>query len=162
MKRLRLFLAVLAVGVVGLCAEEAKPKFGLAADNRIAAQAIVNDLMARYPSLVTAGIHAVAPGAKVQAIIASTLNVIGKPSDPEDVDVGAHGCTQLVPNLKVGKFGVMLPLRDHSGHDIGALALAFKYHDGDDQVKLFAAATDIRNALAPKITALADLFVPTH
>ncbi len=153
---------MLALGFAALRAEEAKPKFGLAAENHIGAQTMVNDLMARYPALVTAGIHAVAPGAKTQAIIASTLNVIGKPSDPEDVDVGARGCTQLVPNLKVGKFGVMLPLRDRAGQDIGALALAFKYRDGDDQVKLFAAATAIRNELAPKIAALADLFAPTR
>ena len=65
-----------------------------------------------------------------------------------------------MPNVKLGKFGVMLPLHDRAGHDIGALALAFQYRDGDDQVKLFAEATAIRNALAPRLATLAELFGP--
>jgi hypothetical protein len=160
--RFPLLFAALALGLAGVRAGDTKPVYGLAADNQIQAQALVNDLMARYPHLVTAGIHAVPPGGNSQKIIASTLNVIGKPSDPEDVDVGARGCTQLVPNVKLGKFGVMLPLRDRAGRDIGALALAFKYRDGDDQVQLFAEATAIRNAIAPQIRALADLFALIH
>lgn len=155
-----LVLLLIELGALGARAEEAKSKYGLAADNKISAQALVNELMAQHPDLVTAGIHAVSPGSETQTIIASTLNVIGKQSDPEDVDVGARGCTQLVPNVKLGKFGVMLPLLDREGREIGALALAFKYHDGDDQVRLFAEATAIRNQVARRISALADLFAP--
>ena len=157
-----LLFTALSLGLACGRADDAKPKFGLAADNKIFAQTLVNDLMARYPHLVTAGIHAVPPGNEAQTIIASTLNVIGKKSDPEDVDVGAHGCTQLVPNVKLGKFGVMLPLRDQAGRDVGALALAFKYRDGDDQVQLLAEATAIRNEVAPRIRALVDLFAPVR
>jgi hypothetical protein len=155
-------LALLTLPLGRVSRAEEKPNYRAAADNKIFAQTLVNDLMAQYPDLVTAGIHAVPPGGSAQMIVASTLNVIGKKSDPEDVDVGAKGCTQLVPNVKLGKFGVMLPLRDRSGKDIGALALAFKYHDGDDQVALFAEATAIRNKLAPQIARLADLFEPGH
>jgi hypothetical protein len=161
----RRFRLLIAVGLVGLLtfpahADEAKPKFGQAAANKISAQILVNDLMAQHPDLVTAGIHAIAPGGEAPAIIASTLNVIGKKSDPEDVDVGARGFTQIVPNAKLGKIGVMLPLHDREGRRIGALALAFKYRDGDDQVAAFAEATAIRNQVAQRIARLADLFAP--
>lgn len=136
-------------------------KFGLAADNKIFAQTLVNRIMAANPTLLTAGMHCVAPGGDVQTIIASTLNVIGKPSDPPDVEVGVQGFTHLNPNLKVPKLGVMLPLHDRAGRRIGALALAFKYREGEDQVKYFAEATAIRDRVAQEIPSLADLFVAT-
>jgi len=136
------------------------PKYGLAADNKIFAQSLVNQMMASNPTLLTAGMHCVPPGSEKQQIVASTLNVIGKPSDPEDVEVGAQGFTHLNPNLKIPKLGIMLPLHDRSGKIIGALALAFKYHEGEDQVKYFAEASAIRDRVAQEIPTLADLFVP--
>jgi hypothetical protein len=155
--RLALLVAALAGVRVSLVGAGA-PKFGLAADNPIVAQALVTKIMAAHPTLLTAGMHCVAPGADKSHIIASTLNVIGKPSDPEDLDVGAKGFTTISPNLKVPKLGIMLPLHDRSGKIIGALALAFKYQAGEDQVKYFAEATAIRDEVAREIPALADLF----
>ncbi len=134
----------------------AEIKYGLAADNRIKAQQLVNKVMAENPTLVAAGIHCVAPGADRQSIVASTLNVIGKPSDPEDV---LHGNTTIAPSSKAPKLGIMLPLRDSTGKDIGSLALQFKYQPGDDQVKCFAAASAIRDGVARQIPDLASLFV---
>ena len=152
----------LSLGVVASAARaDEKPVYRTGAENHIVAQTIVDSLLHAYPDLVTAGIHAVPPNGDHSMIIASTLSVIGKTSDPEDVDVAVRGFTQLVPNTKLGKFGVMLPLLDREGHRIGALGLALKYHDGDDQVHLFARATEIRNALAPRIATLAALFEST-
>jgi hypothetical protein len=54
----------------------------------------------------------------------------------------------------------MLPLHDRAGKEIGSLALQFKYPAGADQVKCFATATAIRDQLAERIPALADLFAP--
>jgi hypothetical protein len=136
------------------------PKYGLAAGNHIEAQRLVNEIMASNPNLVSAGMHCVPRDGGPQSIIASTLNVIGKPSDPPDVDVGQHGETIISPNMKIPKLGVMLPLRDREGHDIGALALAFKFPAGADQVKCFATATEIRNQVAQRIPSLAALFAP--
>lgn len=155
--KLTVGLAVLLLGPSALRAGDA-PKFGLAADNHIYAQQLVNEIMAANPGLVAAGLHCVPAGGDKQAIIASTLNVIGKPSDPEDV---LHGATTIVPSPKAPKLGVMLPLHDRTGKEIGSLALQFKYQPGDDQVKCFAAATAIRDGVARQIPALADLFKPT-
>jgi hypothetical protein len=148
-----ILLVILTLGCTALPAADSK--YGLAADNRIRAQALVAEIMAANPELLTAGMHCVPPGGQAQAIIASTLNVIGKPSDPEDI---LHGSTIIVPNLKVPKLGIMLPLHDSAGKEIGSLALQFKFQPGQDQVKYLAQATAIRDQVAKKIPALGDLF----
>ena len=147
------YLALLAaltgflLGAAALRAADA-PKYGLAADNNIRAQQIVNEVMTANPHLVAAGLHCVPPGGDKQAIIASSLNVIGKPSDPEDV---LHGATTIAPSTKAPKLGIMLPLHDQTGKEIGSLALQFKYQAGEDQVKYFAEATTIRDRVfSPK------------
>jgi len=139
----------------------AKPAWGKAADNKIFAQQLVSRLVAQEPKLLTAGMHCVAPDGTAMTIIASTLDVIGKPSDPNDVDVGERGFTLISPNPPKAKIGVMMPLHDHSGKLIGALALAFKYRDGDDQAKYFAEAIVIRDRVAQEIPDLAALFAKT-
>lgn len=144
------------LGAAGLTA--ADTKFGLAADNRVRAQELVREIMAANPGLLTAGMHCVPPDGGKQTIIASTLNVIGKPSDPEDI---LRGSTTISPNLKVPKLGIMLPLRDRTGKEIGSLGLAFKYQAGEDQVKYLAEATAIRDRVAQHIPTLASLFEST-
>jgi hypothetical protein len=133
------------------------PKYTHAADNHIYAQQLVTEIMAAHSDLVAAGLHCVPVGGDKQAIIASTLDVIGKPSDPEDI---LHGATTIAPSHKAPKLGVMLPLLDHSGKEIGSLALQFKYQSGEDQVKYLAEATAIRDHVSQQIPALADLFNP--
>jgi hypothetical protein len=147
------------VAVAGLRA--ATPTHGKAADNKIQAQALVVKLMADNPELFTAGMHAVAPSSHVQTIIASTLNVIGKPSDPPELGVVADGETILSPNLKVPKLGVMMPLHDRSGKRIGALALAFRFPAGKDEVACLAKSIAIRDRLAQEIPSLDTLFTAT-
>jgi hypothetical protein len=157
-KHRRLFLlAALAAFLSGAATLHAAEgaKCGLAADNKIRAQQIVNELMTANPHLVAAGLHCVPPGSDKQAIIASSLNVIGKPSDPEDV---LHGATTIAPSTKAPKLGIMLPLHDQTGKEIGSLALQFKYQAGEDQVKYFAEATALRDRVAQEIPALANLF----
>ena len=143
-------------GGTGLRATDA-PKYTHAADNHIYAQKLVTEIMTAHPGLVAAGLHCVPASGDKQAIIASTLDVIGKPSDPEDV---LNGATTIVPSRKAPKLGVMLPLLDRSGKEIGSLALQFKYQSGEDQVKYLAEATAIRDHVARQIPAWADLFKP--
>jgi hypothetical protein len=150
---LRIFI-ILLLGSVVLPAADA-PKYGAAADNHMFAQKLVTEIMAANPGLVAVGLHCVAPGGDHQKIIASTLNVIGKPSDPEDI---LHGGTTIAPSKKAPKLGIMLPLHDRAGKEIGSLALQFKYQAGEDQIKYFAEATVIRDHVAQQIPSLADLF----
>ncbi len=150
-------LTIALLGALTLRAADT-PKYTHAADNHIYAQKLVAEIMTANPGLVTAGLHCVPAGGDRQAIIASTLDVIGKPSDPEDV---LHGATTIVPSRKAPKLGIMLPLLDHAGKEIGSLALQFKYQAGEDQVKYLAEATVIRDHVAREIPALADLFTTT-
>ncbi len=150
---LLLWVCACTLGAAGLKA--ADTKFGLAADNRIRAQQLVREIMAANPGLLTAGMHCVPPNGDRQIIIASTLNVIGKPSEAEDI---LRGSTTIAPNLKVPKLGIMLPLHDQTGKEIGSLGLAFKYQAGEDQVKYLAQATTIRDRVAQQIPTLASLF----
>ena len=154
-------LIALLVSLLLPASLRAASPYGLAADNKIRAQSIVNSLMAEHPELVSAGMHCVRPGEASQSIVASTLNVIGKPSDPPDIDVGQHGETIISPSSKAPKLGVMLPLKDAQGHLIGALALAFQYTAGEDQTRAFLMATSIRDSLQRTIPSLESLFEPT-
>lgn len=158
---MKTFLRTLAFFLVAgwtATALQAAPTYGQAADNKIQAQALVMKLMADHPELFTAGMHAVAPSSHVQTIIASTLNVIGKPSDPPEIGVAAEGETILSPNRKVPKLGIMMPLHDRSGKRIGALALAFRFPAGEDSVACYAKAVAIRDQLAQQIPSLDALF----
>jgi hypothetical protein len=141
----------ICAGTISAAGLAADGKFGQAADNRIQAQQLVREIMTANPGLLTAGMHCVPPGGEKQTIIASTLNVIGKPSDPEDI---LRGSTTISPNL----LGIMLPLQDRTGKEIGSLGLAFKYQAGEDQVKYLAQATAIRDRVAQQIPTLASLF----
>jgi hypothetical protein len=158
---LRAIALIIAAGSAITGLQAAAPAYGNAADNHIRAQVLVAKLMADNPDLFTAGMHCVPPTGHAQAIIASTLNVIGKPSDPPDVGVGTDGETILSPNLKVPKLGVMLPLHDRSGKRIGALALAFRFPAGRDEVACLAKSMAIRDRLAQDIPSLDTLFTVT-
>ena len=150
--------ACLVLPATGLHAGE---RYGRAADNRIYAQSLVNEILAHDRELLWAGMHGVAPGSDQHTIIASTLDVIGKQDEDSDVLVATEGRSALVPNLKLSKLGVMLPLKDASGQLIGALALAFRYPSRDvDEARLFSKATAIRDRVAKRIPAFSDLFRP--
>ncbi|MBX3749950.1 MAG: hypothetical protein KF897_07675 [Opitutaceae bacterium] len=152
--QLAFVVAVFLGGSTLLMATES-PQYGLAAQNHIYAQKLVNDIASSHPELVAVGLHCVPPGDSRQSIVASTLNVIGKPSDPEDI---VHGSTTIAPSNKAPKLGIMMPLHDRAAQEIGSLALQFKYQKGDDQVKLLAQATVIRDRVAREIPDLAGLF----
>jgi len=155
--KLTIIILILCAGIANAFAADGQ--YGLAVDNHIRAQKLVVEIMAANPELVGAGLHCAPPGGAKQAIIASTLNVIGKPSDPEDI---LHGSTTIAPSTKAPKLGIMLPLHDQSGREIGSLALQFKYQTGGDQVRLLAEATAIRDRVAQQIPNLAELFHSTQ
>ena len=130
-----------------------------AADNKTYGQALVRDIMQHHPELLTAGLHAIAPGETVQSIVASTLDRIGKKDDEGDLLVGEKGATVITPNLSdPPRLGILLPMLDASGKRIGALALAFKYHNVADEAKFYLESVAIRDDLAKKIPNVSILF----
>lgn len=154
---------MLGLGLYALTMAAEEKKVGKAADNKIHAQTLIFQMMADNPDLLIGGMHAVAPGASGQTMIASTLDRIGAEDDEGDISVGVGGRTILVPNLKnPPRFSMMIPLKDSSGKRIGALALAFKYRENEDETKIFLRGVAIRDQVAKKIPSLADLFVPSR
>ena len=132
--------------------------FGLAKDNDVYAQQLVDKTTRAHPFLYWVGIHAAPPGKADYVIIASTLDLIGKPSDPNDMDIGRSGVSLITPNAKKEKLGVMIPLKDRSGRIIGSLGMAFKYHEGDDQAEMYRKAAQIRDEIARDIPDHDSLF----
>ena len=139
----------------------AAPVLGKAADNKIYAQKLVNEVMAKNPDLLVVGFHAIAPGTTEQKMIASNLDRIGKDDDDDDKAVVNERKTICVPNAKEpNKFEIQVPMKDASGAIIGAYGFVFLYKAGDDEVELHRKGVVLRDQLAKKIPNLAALFAP--
>ena len=159
-----LILAGLSIGAAAFAADSAvDPSWRKAADNKIFAQQLVNELMAKYPDLVVVGLHATVPGAKVETMIATNLDRVGKVDDDDDIAVAPEHKTILAPNMKdPHKFEVQVPLKDTAGNFLGAAAgFVFKYQAGDNEVQLHVKALAIRDELARRTPNLAALLQPT-
>jgi len=157
--RLASLLFLSGFAVAGLPAAPADPSWGKAADNKILAQTLVNDVLAHHSELIILGIHSVAPGTKDETLIACNLDRIGKKDDDDDIAVATEGKMILAPNLKESnKFEVQLPLLDAQGRVVGSTGFVFHYHAGQDVVKLLQRALAIRADLATRIADHAALF----
>jgi len=158
--KLALVTAVLATAQLCIAADEpSDPSWKKAADNKIFAQTLVDSAKQSHSDLLVVGIHSNLPGTKDERMIACSLDRIGKVDDDDDKAGAVDGKTVLAPNLtEPDKFEILMPLKDKSGLRIGALALVFKYKQGDDEVKLLAKATKIRDGFAAKLGGADDLF----
>ncbi len=143
-------------------AEEVQANLGKAADNKIYAQQLVNQLMAMNDELLVVGLHAVVPGQKDETMIATNLDRVGKKDDDDDIAVANEHKTICGPNLKEStKFEVQVPLKDSKGNWLGAAAgFVFKYHTGDDEVVMHIKALKYRDYLAANTPDLATLLGP--
>ena len=151
-------VVILSLGATGLWAQQ---KLGMAADNKIYAQTLVNELMAKHSDLIIVGFHAIALGATDATKIATNEDKVGRKDEPDDLMVSQESKTILSPGLHgKDRFQVLLPLNDAAGNVIGALGLVFKYHDGDNDVDFLVKAKGIRDGLRKQIPSLADLFKP--
>ena len=163
-RHISLSLVALAAAVASLRAQatpEEQATWTKAADNKIYAQMLVNEVMATHPELLVVGFHAVAPGTKEQKMIATNLDRVGKKDDDDDIAVFAERKTILVPNAKEpNKFEVQIPMKDATGKIVGAYGFVYRYAAGDDEVAMLVKATALRDALAKKIPNHAALFKP--
>lgn len=157
-----LLLTISSVCLVALRAQDAAAaNWGKAADNKIYAQKLVNELMAKNPDLLVVGFHAIKPGEKDQKMIATNLDRVGKDDDDDDKAVVIERKTICVPNAKeANKFEVQVPMKDATGAIIGAYGFVFQYRAGDDEVEMHRKAIVLRDGLAKKIPNLAALFAP--
>jgi iron complex outermembrane receptor protein len=124
------------------------------------AQMLVNDLMRKHPDLLVVAMHATAPGAADNTIVATNLDRIGKMSDDDDLAVIRTNKPILAPMPDKGRYEVLLPLRDVSDKTMGALGIVFKYSAGQSESTFLDDATAMRNELQAVIPSVETLFEP--
>jgi len=152
--------------VCGTCAAQqaAQPEYIAPENNHIAAQKIVEEVIAQHKEIGIAAIHATKPGETVCKVIAINRQRIGRPSDDDDLQTLATGVEQF-HNLKdEGHFEVLSLLKDDSGHVIGLINLIFLFpvNTDADGTPFIAQAKAIRDGLQPRLHSVADLFRPTN
>lgn len=170
MKTLRPLIAAFTFIAVASLARAADPTpaematWKKPADNPILAQKLVNSLMAAHSELIVVGLHATAPGAKDQTMIATNLDRVGKADDDDDKAVSVEHKIILAPNLKdPAKFEVQVWLKDATGQQLTAAAgFVFKYKAGDSEIMMLTKALAFRDELARKTPTFEALFGPAE
>ena len=145
---------VSAAGALGLGATAARADTAVP---RTYAQALVDQVIGENPNVMVLGMHAVAPGTKDSAIIASNIGRIGKKDDDDDLDAFRKNAPVFEPVKEKHRYEVLLPMRDRSGEPIGVLGIV-SHWNGEDEKTFLLAATRIRDGLEDKIGSLAELF----
>jgi hypothetical protein len=153
MKTLRasgLCLLCIAIVVISATAQEK--------GNKIFAQKLVDDEIARHPDVIILALHVTPPNSSYNVIIASNIGRIGKKADEDDLRVIRTG----KPNLEINKTGdhfeVELPLQDKAGRIIGAAGVVFNYKPGDDKAALQKKAEQVRDEMRRQTPTTAKLF----
>ncbi|MDD3180592.1 MAG: hypothetical protein PHQ04_09600 [Opitutaceae bacterium] len=160
-----LVLVTLALGLVSSALSGAEqPGWINAADNKIHAQKLVNEQMAKFKNIDIKflGLHAVAPGEKEQKMIACTHDRINKPDSEDDYWVSQKHWTLVFQKLAEPEvIEVMIPLQDASGNVIGTACFIFKgFKTGDSEYPYYMRAVAMRNEMARATPSLAALFQP--
>jgi len=156
-------LSLLAAGFTPQAAvPSAPPAYGKAADNKIYAQQLVSELVARNPDLGGAGLHAIPPGGTDYEIVAQLRDLIGKKSSADDLDVINRDATKIYPFVIDGspRFSALAPLRDRAGNVIGLAVLSFHRRPGVDKLTVHTRLEAILAELATRIPDRSALFRP--
>jgi hypothetical protein len=162
---LKLVCSILTLGLLGaLWPVRAADELPLikAADNKIFAQKLVNEVMAANPDLMAIGLHAIPPGGTNQVVIAQTDDIIGKKDSAGDLEVTNLDQAKIYPATLGGKprMKVMIAWHDGAGRKIGLAVLSFKPGEGVTALSAHIKAAKILDGLAVKIPNLAALFQP--
>jgi hypothetical protein len=155
-----------AAWAAGQAAAPPHPKNWTAPTYKIFAQKLSDEIMAKHPELLSVTFHGVPPGMdKVYTMFAGSFpERIGNTDDPDDIDVQTKGITILDPRWHrkdpVGKFSVMMPLRDAAGENVGLIVFAYKNppDSGKGEREYLAQSTVMRDALQKQIPTYKGLF----
>lgn len=125
--------------------------------NKIYAQKLVDQALAKHPEVIILAMHVTPPDKTDNVIIASNIGRIGKKADEDDLRVIQTGKPNLERNTKGDHFEVELVLQDESGKTIGALGVVFMYKP-NNEAAFQKNAEQLRDELRSQITSLAKLF----
>jgi hypothetical protein len=171
-------LAVMMIGAApGYAADEipraastpTTPKNWVAPAYKMKAQALVDELVAGRPEIISITIHAIPPGkTDMYTMIAGTFpDRIGNESSPGDIITAKKGVTQVeskwgTENYKQ-KVSIVLPLKDASGKYLPvALIIAFATSPQDPRkdTDFMQPGVALRDSIQSKVTTVAALFEP--
>ncbi|PKB19017.1 hypothetical protein B0I00_1244 [Novosphingobium kunmingense] len=146
------------------------PKNWVGPTGKILAQALVDQVAASHPELVSITVHAVPAGLTDYTMIAGTFpDRIGNVSSPGDVITAKKGVTQVESKWGTPDFGkkvsILVPLKDTSGKYLPVtMVLAFKQSPTSGLIDLdfMHPAVRIRDSLAPMIASTEALFAPVR
>ncbi len=177
MKKLTRLVSITALGACAVLAStapwaaDAPKKNWTAPAQKIYAQKLSDETMAKHPELLSITLHGVPPGQdNVYTMFAGSYpERIGNPDDPDDIDVSKKGITILDPrwhrtNDTTKKFVVLMPMRDNSGENVGLVVYAFKNPKDPStsatEKEYLDKATALRDSLAKQIPTYKALFDP--
>jgi hypothetical protein len=165
------FGACFVFGTTALWAADPPKKNWTPPAQKIYAQKLSDDTMAKHPELLSITLHGVPPGQdNVYTMFAGSYTErIGNPDDPDDIDVTKKGITILDPrwhrtNDTDKKFVVLMPMRDKSGENVGLVVYAFKNPKSPStsatEKEYLTKSTALRDSLAKQIASYKALFDP--
>ncbi|MFT5138863.1 MAG: hypothetical protein ACI9H8_001283 [Lysobacterales bacterium] len=146
------------------------PKNWQVPEYKIVAQAMVDELIASHPEVVSITMHGTPPDAEegIYTMFASSFDDrAGNESSPGDVITIKKGVTQIESkwgsaNWKK-KVSIVLPLKDSAGNYLpSAIIIAFKTSEGDPHMDtdFMAPGVVIRDGLNSRIPNFESLFAP--
>lgn len=147
------------------------PKNWAGPQQKILAQSIVDELIAKHPEVMSITIHATPPGeTDIYTMIAGSFpDRIGNTSSPGDVITIKKAVSQVEPKWGTPdwkkKVSTVLPLKDASGTYLpAAMVIAFKTSEDDKRVDtdFLAPGLAIRDGLNSRIENFAALFSPAQ
>lgn len=146
------------------------PKNWVGPGQKIHAQVLVDELMAKHPEVLSITIHAVPPGlpADTYSMIAGSFpDRIGNESSPGDIITAKKGATQIESKWGTEnwqqKVSAVMPLKDTAGNYLpAAMVIAFKTapNNGKIDTDFLAPGIAIRDGLKKRIPNLQSLFAP--
>jgi hypothetical protein len=155
----RYFATALALAVAGLTAIPAAAATILSPR----AQRLVEQTITANPDMLDIIIHITPPHATQNIVVAAHLqHALGEASGDDDIGVMRTG-KPLVEVQKDGvRIGVLVQLRDATGHAIGAVGLMYPYRAGADQAAFLKRSQALRDRMAHAIPSRGALFAGPH
>jgi hypothetical protein len=132
-----------------------------AQENKIYAQKLVDQTIAKHPELRQIGLHSIPPNSSDSMIIAiNDPKKVGKKSDPDDLEVMKTGkpSVEIIDRKQIYDLG--FPLLDRSGNIIGVAVMEIKLSAEKSKESALQRGKIIQEELRKEIPSKEKLFEP--
>jgi hypothetical protein len=132
-----------------------------AQENKIYAQKLVDQTIAKHPELRQIGLHSIPPNSSESMIIAiNDPKKVGKKSDPDDLEVMKTGkpSVEIIDRKQIYDLG--FPLLDRSGKIIGVAVMEIKLSAEKSKESALKRGKIIQQELRKEIPSKDKLFEP--